>query len=134
MEHFVTSPRPNVALEQWPERSLGLVSLEGFNLLFEVCSDVDDGGRGRERHRLAIGQGEICGGVVELLRLMDSNDVMQLIGISVVARRPLESQCRRKRCHGVVGVARQSTFRTECNYHLGTKLSYVQRHIAGYSV
>ena len=105
------------------------MSLERRDLGFQMTANVNHGAMRRERDWLPVGQSEIGGRLIKLLRPVRGYAVMKLISVTIRPSRPMKRQHRENSGHGMVGMAGDAAFRAECEHHLRTKTAHMQRQV-----
>src|SRR5690348_6617208 len=110
------------------------MSLECRNLILEKISDVNAGRDGGGKHWLPARQCEVGSGVIEFLRAVRGNALLQLVRVSIHTSRPMKRQSCEYRNHGMVGVACKAAFRSKRKQHLRTKFAQVPGQVADYFI
>src|SRR5690349_18055293 len=112
MKRLLGAALPHGLLKDGEEWGLAAVRLECCNLGFQILANVDDGGDGRRRDVLAVGNEIRRRCVIQLLSAMGFQPTIELFWKAVALPGPLKRQRGEHSCHGVVGMTGDSSVRT----------------------
>src|SRR5262249_32096538 len=101
MKVFLAAALPRQSFKQREEPRLRLVLFKRSDLGFKEFGDIDHCTHRSQGNRLALGNREVGGSIVELLGT-ERLSALELFAKTVVAPGPLKSQGRDQRSHGVV--------------------------------
>src|SRR6478672_10732430 len=109
VEDLSTASLPRKLLKLRPQGLLAHMRAERRHFRFHILPDLDGCTDGCESDGLSSRKSEVSGAVIELLRPVSIDGVIDLVGKPVTAPRPMEGKSREDRCHGVVGMASDTT-------------------------
>src|SRR6185436_2562777 len=127
MKQFLAAPFLRVLLEQRKQWSLGGMRSECGKFAFEVVLDIDCSTWRRLHNWLATRYYKVGGPIVKLLRAMRFDLPVELIGVAVGSRRPLECKGSENAGHPMIRVAGETTVRAERCENLRTETPDFQR-------